>query len=44
MIMSQAPQDSERPMVQTRLASRRWLYLMPIMFITSSLTYQGRAN
>ncbi len=31
-------------MEQTRLASRRWWYLMPIVFITYSLAYLDRAN
>lgn len=31
-------------MEQTKLASRRWWYLMPIVFITYSLAYLDRAN
>jgi sugar phosphate permease len=31
-------------MAQTKLASRRWWYLMPIVFITYSLAYLDRAN
>ncbi len=31
-------------MEQTRLASHRWWYLMPIVFITYSLAYLDRAN
>lgn len=31
-------------MVQTRLARRRWWYLLPIVFVTYSLAYLDRAN
>ena len=31
-------------MEKLRLINRRWLYIMPIVFITYSLAYLDRAN